>query len=1454
MADDGDWIPSKEPRLQPKTAAGARLEDGDAVAQRSAQQRRMVARWSKEELEDKYLRMYEENLLLKKHARKQEDKIKRMATKLLRLVSDKKKAQQEPGAKRVRDIETEEMLEELHGKIRNLEKENGLLKEKLMVTKQQLSTQGKRNTPYSHVESRINTGIPKPPTSERITRNLRVAGPRESQRSVHSPGLPRYGHSLLEEARAENRHLEGVIEQQNEQINIYEQDIEFLREQLRVKEAEFEEDLLRIKQQMSAEQRVTLQENVDLIRLQREVKDKATKLTSLQEKYTRMEENLRTVKSSHDQVLREMEALNQQLKQEENRVMSLQNELKLGSTSRRKIVELEEQIIDLKKESEILKEANEKLVSSAFDLEREREWRQREQALKVQIAQLDATLKADVGEKGGILDRLSHERETNERLEKELRDLNLQHLQLKEQHDELKEKMKFFTKESAIDFSEIEEALVLVKQKKEKKAHLELEFLERVDEEKNKDLEKQVVLLQAEHAETIDELEKTRNMLIVQHKINKDYQMEVEAVTKKMEENRLEFDTKLDEYARLLDIRAARIKKLESQLKDIAYGTRQYRIPPREEGMEESEVEEFDESLHLQRGENLFEIHISKVTLSSEGLKQLGDEAPSIFCTYDFYEFDTQSTAVMKGAVADFEFTYQFVVKVDDFFLHYVQKDSTTVELHQAFGTNYQTVAAGQLKFRDIFDKPHGRVHGSIQLAGVGEGAVGLLYGTLDYWVRLKVPMDQALRLYKERTKALGYIESNVRATETALKTLDDSSVNRAEDNVNELHVKVLKCTGVKARRGEVQPSPYVVYKFFDFPDHDTSIVQSSNNPNFSDHKTFPVPMTADLDIYLKSQHLQVYVFDDTDPEEAAYLGMASVPLLPLSHDKAIKGIFELHAPDGTVNGTVDVQLKWQYTYLPPSISTKTPAQILATTPMKPEKVPLLHGEDLTVASPVIAAAPHSILKTPKPPGSRGPAAASTPLPAARDQGRPLQSLDNSMGDTLEPLAAPRKKKDHVGFADDVETPVKQPHPPQPHPPQPPERHHPVPPEKPTRHPPEKATPTKPTPLPRGHPDTDQTTPKTVDEEEEEEEMSEVSELSSEGVVAGGTTSGGQQDKPEDIAEEEMEVSAPPAPVRRQLAKVQRDSGSEVKVASRSNVKVTPDADRTMEEDETDKSVESLTEAAEEEDEEDEEEEESEDADDLIAQELGEKVKKGKPAQSAEDTMFEEERDEEEEDEEDSTLEDEIEIPGAKQTVEGEEEEEEEDSDSEGLVITPAPRAASRSSVQGNPDTVVVTIAHLSLEEGASALSNPAVQQLFVEYRFLGFPAEELETPVSLPKPKPDQQIYFNFKKVFHVDAQDHYESRQYLASMLLPDDPDEGRIRFTVVSEPPEDDESGECNDVGTAFVSLTEILEKKEDVIDRDIPIYDIDEESTVIGHLNVTVECYAALHAVKLEMDSD
>lgn len=53
----------------------------------------------------------------------------------------------------------------------------------------------------------------------------------------------------------------------------------------------------------------------------------------------------------------------------------------------------------------------------------------------------------------------------------------------------------------------------------------DLSFLEKVDNKISKDLERSMRELQATHAETVQELEKTRNMLIMQHKINKDYQV-----------------------------------------------------------------------------------------------------------------------------------------------------------------------------------------------------------------------------------------------------------------------------------------------------------------------------------------------------------------------------------------------------------------------------------------------------------------------------------------------------------------------------------------------------------------------------------------------------------------------------------------------------------------------------------------------------------------------------------------------------------------------------------------------------------------------------------------------------------------------------------------------------------------------------------------------------------------
>ncbi|KAJ8002908.1 hypothetical protein DPEC_G00163840 [Dallia pectoralis] len=106
--------------------------------------------------------------------------------------------------------------------------------------------------------------------------------------------------------------------------------------------------------------------------------------------------------------------------------------------------------------------------------------------------------------------------------------------------------MKFYTMESEVDVAELTEARMLIKVCKTQRSG-ELGFLEQMEEGAGHgDTQRSIKELQATHAETIQELEKTRNMLIVQHKINKGYQAQVEAVSSKMDQSKLEYELELE--------------------------------------------------------------------------------------------------------------------------------------------------------------------------------------------------------------------------------------------------------------------------------------------------------------------------------------------------------------------------------------------------------------------------------------------------------------------------------------------------------------------------------------------------------------------------------------------------------------------------------------------------------------------------------------------------------------------------------------------------------------------------------------------------------------------------------------------------------------------------------------------------------------------------------------------
>ncbi|XP_021264051.1 protein fantom isoform X2 [Numida meleagris] len=1239
----------------------------ESATARNVRVRQAVSRFSREELEDKFLRLHDENILLKQHANKQEEKIKRMATKLIRLVNDKKRSEQVGGGpKRLgHAVELEEMIERLQERVHDLEKQNESLRNKLVSSKQQLHIQSQRPNPYKYVQSRVNTGLKKASDAAGMLEHTKK-GMKLRDLEVRSPQLvlPRHGQSLLEDARAEIRNLETVIDSQRERIEELERTREVLGNQLRKREKETEEYILQLKEQETASQRLNIRDNVKMIKVRKQLVEKSNALSAMEGKFLQLQENQRNLKTSHDALIAKSDELNLQLKQERLKCLRLEKELQSVTISKRRTEELQERIDDLEKEKELLRENYDKLHNSVFSVTHEQEWKLKEEQLKLQIAKLETAIKSDLADKNEILDKIKVERDQKEKLMQENKDLQSCYLENKQQLDELKNHMKYLTKEHDIDVAELSEALSLIKVRKQQK-NGDLLCLEKEEDNIRKDLERSMRELQLTHVETVQELEKTRNMLIVQHKINKGYQAEVEAVTQKMESLKKDYELKIEKYVHLLDIRAARIRKLEALLRDVAYDTKQYKSRP--EILPGDPVDEFDETLHLERGENLFEIHISRVIFSSAAMHACGDHAPATFCTYAFYDFELQATPVLHGHTLSYDFTSQYPVQVDDCFLHYIQSNSITLEVHHAYGTDFETVAACQLELHEILEK-NGRIYRTAILAGMRGNIQN--YGTVEYWIRLRVPMDQAISLYKERSKALGYITSNFREHESPSQPIPRTAqVSTSTDgNLNELHVTVKCCHSLQSRKKHLQPNSYVVYKFFDFADHDTPIIPSSSNPQIDDHMCFQVPMTADLDQYLKSESLTFYVFDDDEMEEGAYLGKANVPLISLAHDRFISGTFELRDTERQVTGAISVELKWNFAYLPPSgaavaadlenyiqIEKSMAAKLLSEQEMQPPALSPSFTSSMTVPIPKPR---HRAPQTNKKVSFLD--ASSIQMTGAVESD---MELTNKIRASTGPNALEVKQE---RLADDKVTEIAK------------------------------------------------------EIQQEKEDLSHLSEgqLTGQSPVISG-------DETETTEELEPEADQ--------------------------NGRCSSDA------------IESVV----------------TDSDDCI-------------------------------------------------------------------VASPVSKNIKQAT-----EKIRIEIISLGLTESRIA-EDETIRQLFVECRLYNFIAEE--TPVSLPKPASGQRVHYNYSSVIHVDKANNRARREYLKSILQKPDLNTDSLLFTVVSDPPEDEQDLECEDIGFAYVSLREIFQKERDVIEQDINVFDSQDDSAVIGKLKVTVEALHALRSVYEECEDN
>ncbi|XP_059129653.1 X-linked retinitis pigmentosa GTPase regulator-interacting protein 1 isoform X1 [Peromyscus eremicus] len=187
--------------------------------------------------------------------------------------------------------------------------------------------------------------------------------------------------------------------------------------------------------------------------------------------------------------------------------------------------------------------------------------------------------------------------------------------------------------------------------------------------------------------------------------------------------------------------------------------------------------------------------------------------------------------------------------------------------------------------------------------------------------------------------------------------------------------------------------------------------------------------------------------------------------------------------------------------------------------------------------------------------------------------------------------------------------------------------------------------------------------------------------------------------------------------------------------------------------------------------------------------------------------------------------------------------------DSDDVIVTPQ----SQMCPKADSEKMCIEIVSLAFCPEAEVMSDENIQQVYVEYKFYDLPLSETETPMSLRKPRAGEEIHFHFSKVIDLDPVEQQGRRQFLFAMLHAQDPDAGCLKFTVVSDPL-DEEKKECQDVGYAYLELWQILETGRDVLEQELEIVSPGDQAIQIGRLKVSLRAAAALHSIYKEMTED
>ena len=435
-----------------------------------------------------------------------------------------------------------------------------------------------------------------------------------------------------------------------------------------------------------------------------------------------------------------------------------------------------------------------------------------------------------------------------------------------------------------------------------------------------------------------NELENTKNSLLIQQQINTQYKQEKDfEVEKQKAENKL-LRNKIEELCKLIDI-----KNMPKDINIIAESslTQTYKFPKTmpviqkpnlledkfmEESQEETEIE-------LTMNENALDVYFGECVYE-EGLEaQIGYDLEDMlsFFSVDFYMHETQTSDILSGRNPMFNFQILFKVDVNEGFLSYLKNERMTVEVYSLRDNVQILLGEGKISLNELLiNNPNISkqvINGECEI--YYKKNKNLKIATLHYQMKMIKPLSEALKWYHEQNEMLE--EDNQLKESLKSKTnLSFKNYSNIGKKAYETKILVTKANDLIVEGPPRRISPYFYYKFYKNGVRYSKNCEG-NNPKFEDSASFNEIITKEFLEYIEKENLNIYIFDSmnpieldvNEPKEASLvytnqqiskdiIGICKIPLRGLLSNDLIQGEFPIFNLKDEKVGSLVINIIWE--------------------------------------------------------------------------------------------------------------------------------------------------------------------------------------------------------------------------------------------------------------------------------------------------------------------------------------------------------------------------------------------------------------------------------------------------------------------------------------------------------------------------------------------------------------